>query len=411
MSHVEITRLLGGWEGHRIGSVQRFEAGEKGPVAEVWIELLPLRRRRMRCSGCGEVVSKVHDIEERWIRDLPCLDAVTWLLVWRRRVRCPRCGPKLEALSWLARYSRVTKRLAESVGRLCAVASIKHVASFFGMSWWAVKAVDKQYLAEKLGPPDLENVHAIAMDEFAIQKGHRYATVIVEPYVKRVLWVGRGRSRDSIRPFFELLGPKGCRAIKAVVMDMNGAYEVEVRTWCPDAEIVFDLFHVVMKYGREVIDPVRRAEANRAEGDRHSRKVIKGSRWLLLRNKQNIERADDRIKLHDLLEANQNLMKVYVLKEDLKHLWDFHCPKAAERFWEDWYRRAMQSGLEPLQRFAKRLKPYLPGILAHCWHRLHTSLLEGINNKIKVIKRIAYGFRDDAYFFLKIRAAFPGIPR
>lgn len=138
--------------------------------------------------------------------------------------------------------------------------------------------------------------------------------------------------------------------------------------------------------------------------------MIKGSRWLLLRNKRNIESQDDRIRLYDLLDANRNLMKVYVLKEDLKQLWDFHYPKAAKRFWKDWYRRAMQSGIEPLRRFAKRLKPYVPGILAHCRHRLHTSLLEGINNKIKVIKRMAYGFRDDAYFFLKIRAAFPGIP-
>lgn len=411
MSGSEITRLLGGWKGYRVGSVQRFEPGEKGPQAEVWIELLPLKRRRMRCSGCGKLVSKVHDIEERWIRDLPLLDTATWLLVWRRRVRCPDCGAKLEELPWVGRYSRVTKRLAESIGRLCEVASIKHVASFFGMSWWAVKAVDKQYLAEKLGPPDVSNVSAIAMDEFAIQKGHRYATVIVEPYIKRVLWVGRGRSRESIRPFFELLGPEGCQAIKAVVMDMNGAYEAAVRAWCPDAAIVYDLFHVVMKYGREVIDPVRRAEAKRAEGDRRACKVIKGSRWLLLRNKQNIESQDDRIRLYDLLEANRNLMKVYVLKEDMKQLWGFRYPKAAKRFWKDWYRRAMQSGIEPLRRFAKRLKPYVPGIVAHCRHRLHTSLLEGINNKIKVIKRMAYGFRDDAYFFLKIRAAFPGIPR
>lgn len=357
------------------------------------------------------MVGKVHDFVQRWVRDLPILDAQTWLLVWRRRVKCPRCGPKLEHLSWLGRYARVTKRLAESVGRLCHVASIKHVAKFFDLSWWTVKSIDKRYLAEKLGPVDLSGVDVIAMDEFAIQKGHRYATVIVEPCTKRVLWVGRGRSRESIRPFFRLLGKAGCQQLKAVAMDMNGAYEVEVKAHCPTAEIVYDLFHVVAKYGREVVDVVRRDEAKRVSADKAARKVIKGSRWLLLKNKSNIKRQEDRVRLEELLAANRNLMVVYVLKEDLKQLWQYRYSKAALRFWRGWYRRAMRSGIAPLRRFARRLRPYLHGILAHCRYQLHTSLLEGINNKIKVIKRMAYGFRDDEYFFLKIRAAFPGIPR
>lgn len=411
MSRDEISRVLGGWEGYRVGAVERFEAGVKGPTAQVWIELLALGRRRMHCSGCGQAVSKVHDHVERWIQDLPILDAQTHLLVWRRRVRCPRCGPKLEALPWLDRYSRVTRRLAQSVGRLCEVASLKHVARFFGLGWWTVKSIDKQYLREKLGPADLSGVEIVAMDEIAIHKGHSYATVIVEPHVKRVLWVGRGRSKASIRPFFQLLGKDRCRRLKAVAMDMNGAYETEVRAWCPQAEIVYDLFHVVAKYGREVLDPVRRDEAQRVAGNQAERRVIKGSRWLLLRNRQNIKRQEDRIRLDELLAANRNLLKVYLLKDDLKHLWDYHYPKAAKRFWADWYRRAMQSGIEHLRRFARRLRPYVAGILAHCRYRLHTSLLEGINNKIKVIKRMAYGFRDEEYFFLKIRAAFPGIPR
>lgn len=410
MSKGEVTRLLGGWKGYRIRTVQRFEAGEKGKEPQVWIELLARKRRRMKCSGCGGLVSKVHDYVERWIRDLPILDAQTHLLVWRRRVRCPHCGPKLEELPWLGRYARVTKRLAESVARLCRVASIKHVAEFFSLSWWTVKSIDKRHLSETLGPVDLSGVSLLAMDEFAIRKGHRYATVIVEPRTKRVLWIGRGRSRESIRPFFELLGDEGCKKIKAVVMDMNGAFETEVRAQCPGAEIVYDLFHVVAKYGREVVDQVRRDEARRLADDNAARKVIKGSRWLLLRNKCNIKREKDRIRLYDLLQANRNLMKVYILKDDLKQLWVYRYRKSALKFWRGWHTRAMRSGVEPLRRFAKRLKPYVSGILAHCEYNLHTSLMEGINNKIKVIKRMAYGFRDDEYFFLKIRAAFPGIP-
>jgi transposase len=251
-------------------------------------------------------------------------------------------------------------------------------------------------------------VTVLLMDEFAIHKGHRYATTIVDPYTKRVLWVGRGHTRESIRPFFKLLGEQGCRAIRAVVMDMSTAYELEVRSFCPQAAIVFDLFHVVAKYGREVIDRVRVDEANRLRHSRRDRQVIKSSRWLLLRNRENVVRQEDRVRLREILDANKTLFTVYVLKADLKHLWDFRYPKAARRFWNHWYARAIRSRIEPLKRFALRLKPYLAGIMAHCRWRLHTSLLEGINNTIKVIKRRAYGFRDDDYFFLKIRAAFPG---
>jgi len=406
----QLTRVLGRWEGYAIGTAQRFEAGVKGPRPQVWIELHPRPERTKVCDGCGESPPEaaVHDVEPRWVRDLPILDAQTHLLVHRCRLACPRCGPKLERLSWLERYARVTTRLAESVARLCAAMPIKQVAAYYGLGWDQTKAIDKAYLGRTLGPVDLSGVEQIAMDEFAIQKGHRYATVVVEPHEKRVLWVGRGRSREDVRPFFQMLGEEGCRRLRAVAMDMNASYELEVKHHCPQAEVVYDLFHVVMKYGREVIDRVRVDEANRLRHDKPARKVVKGSRWLLLRNPRNIERKEDRVKLKELLAANRKLATVYVLKDDLKHLWDFVSVGHARRFWRHWYSRAMRSRIEPLKAFARKLKAYLPGILAHCQYPLHTSLLEGINHKIKVIKRMAYGFRDDDYFFLKIRAAFPG---
>ncbi len=409
MSESQCIALLGSWKGYQVGTVGRFEAREKGPRPEAWIELHPLPERPKQCSGCGELVGRVHETRERWIRDLPILGADTWLLVHRCRLGCPRCGPKLEHLDWVDRYARVTRRLAESVARLCSLLPVKHVAEFFGLGWDAVKAIDKAHLMETLGPVELSGVEAIVMDEFAIQKGHRYATVVVEPSTKQVLWVGRGRSREEVRPFFKLLGEEGCQRLKAVCMDMNAAYELEVREHCPQAKIVYDLFHVIAKYGREVIDRVRVDEANRLRKDSKARRVVKSARWLLLRNRSNIKNPEDRVKLRELLQANHQLMTVYVLREDLKHLWSYRYPGAALRFWKGWYGRAMRSRIPALKAFARRLKGYLPGILAHCRWPLNTGLLEGMNNKIKVIKRMAYGFRDDAYFFLKIRAAFPGI--
>ncbi len=404
MTTDDVIEALGGWEGY---GIEDMEVRQEQGKTHVWITLTPLSGIARHCGGCGRRVEAIHDVTYRWVRDVSILGAETWLWLGRVRVACPRCGPKVEALDWLAPYSRLTRRMAENVVRLCQVLPIKHVAEYLGLTWDTVKATDKAYLQETLGPMDLSGVDQIVMDEFAIQKGHRYATVIVEPSTKRVLWVGRGRGREDIRPFFEQLGVEGRQRLKAVAMDMNPAYEEEVRYQCPLVQIVFDLFHVVAKYGREVIDRVRVDEANRLREDKPARKVVKGARWLLLRNRENVK-SEDRVKLDELLQANHKLATVYVLKDDLKHLWDYFYEGAARRFWLQWYNRAVRSRIEPLKKFARRLKEYLPGILAHCRWPLHTSLLEGINNKIKVLKRMAYGFRDDDYFFLKIRAAFPG---
>ena len=402
------TNIFAGWEPYRVKLVERIEPTE--PAGKSRMEVtLERESRTFRCSGCGQETTKVHEMVVRCIRDLPMLDAETHVWVPRYRVACPTCGPKLELLSWLSPWERVTKRLAESVVRLCRLLPVKHVAEFYGLDWDTVKNLDAAALADQLLPVDLSRVTVIAMDEFALRKGHRYATVVLEPRRKRVLWVGEGRGREDVRPFFQLLGPEGCQRIEAVVMDMNPAYEEEVRAHCPSAAIVYDLFHVVAKYGREVIDRVRVDEAKRLRHDTAARKVIKGARWLLLRNWENVP-PEDRVRLRDLLAANRRLAAVYVLKDDLKHLWHYTYPRAASRFFAGWYQRAIRSRIEPLKAFARRLREKLPGIIAHCHFPLHTSVLEGITNKIKVLKRMGYGYRDYGYFFLKIMAAFPGIP-
>lgn len=406
MAAADIIAQLGSWDGYEVEGCWEEQRG-----AQRWcvVRLRPVLGRERECSGCGARCVAIHDCEERRVRDLPIFEIPVELIVPRIRVACPNCGAKVERLGWLEGYSRVTQRLANSAARMCQVMSIRHVGRFYRLAWTTVKRIDFRHLQRELGAVELGEVTVIGMDEFAIQKGHRYATVVVEPSRKRVLWVGRGRGREDVRPFFELLGPAGCARVQAAVMDMNAGYAEEVRARCPQADIVYDLFHVVAKYGREVIDRVRVDEANRLRQDRPARQLVKGSRWLLLRNRENVTQEGDRIRLRDLLAANRALFTVYVLKDDLKALWDYRRPGYALRFWQQWYRRAMRSRIAPLKAFARRLKPYLPGILAHCRWPLGTNLIEGINNKIKVIKRMAYGFRDDAYFFLKIRAAFPGI--
>ncbi len=400
----ELLAALGEWPGFEVTLVQR-RAGEP---EQIWITLEPREGVPRHCGQCGAVATRVHEQVWRTVRDLPLFDAHTYLKVKLYRVWCERCGgPKRMSISWLDEHQRVTRRLANSIVALCTQLSVRHVAAFYGLHWHTVKRIDKRALRARLEPADWSGVRIIGVDEFALHKGHRYATVVVEPSRKRVLWVGRGRSRAAIRPFFQQLGPSGCARLQAAVMDMNAGYELEVRSFCPQARIVYDLFHVVAKYAREVIDRVRVDEANRLRHDRRGRRVVKSARWLLLRNRTQVGGAD-RLRLDELLQANRALWIVYLLKDDLKRLWRYRHAGYARRFWEQWYQRACESGIAPLMRFAERLKPYLHGILAHCRWPLHTGLIEGMNNRIKVIKRMAYGFRDEEYFFLKIRAAFPG---
>src|SRR5690606_24707953 len=171
-----------------------------------------------------------------------------------------------------------------------------------------------------------------------------------------------------------------------------------------------DLCHFVAKYGLEVIDRVRVDQANKLRHDMPARRIIKSSRWLLLRNRQNLDQAQT-TRLEELLEANQPLLTVYLMRDELKRLWFYRREGWARRAWEHWLEQARGSGVAALALFAQRLSAYVHGILSRCRHPLNTSIVEGVNNTIKVIKRRAYGYRDQEYFFLKIRAAFPGIQR
>ena len=397
---------LGAWEGYRLKQVIWPETAS----GTVELHLEP-SRKVMICEGCGRRCRQVHDTALRRVRDLPIFEHRVVLVVPRRRVWCEHCGgPRLERLSWLSRYRRVTDRLAEACGRLLEGMSIQAVARFYGLHWHTVKALDKAQLQAALPAPDWSRIRYLAMDEFALHKGHRYATVVVEPTQRQVLWVGPGRSRATARAFFEQLPDGVCERIEAVAIDMTTAYELEIQAHCPQAEVVYDLFHVVAKYGREVIDRVRVDEANRLRRDKPARKVVKSARWLLLRNQAGLS-PPQKVQLNELLAANQALLTVYLLRDELKRLWHYRRRGWAQKAWQNWFEQARDSGIDALQRFARRLGPYLHGILARCQHPLNTSVVEGINNTIKVIKRRAYGYRDEEYFFLKIRAAFPGNAR
>ncbi len=421
-SVLALLQALGEWEGFEVEAVRtELEPAPDAvglPAPRLILQLRAQAEYPTRCRRCGEVVFEIHDVTMRRVRDLSVGEFDTWIEFPRARLQCPRCGPTVAAVPWLDRYQRMTTRLADKISGLAQVLAIKHVAAYFRVGWDTVKQLDQRALVRRLGPMEdgLDGLRVISIDEFAIERGHQYATVVLDPTQKKVLWIARGRDRGALAGFFAALGPGRCAQLEAAAVDMWPPYRAEVHAHCPQAKIVYDLFHVAAKYGREVVDRVRVDETNRvaqAAGPgriRAQRRVIKGARWLLLRNKKHLRTRDERIHLQELLSANRALFIVYVLKDDLKQLWRYRYPAAARRCWRGWRQRALASGIPALRAFVDLLERHLDGILNHCTYPLSTAMNEGVNNKIKVIKRMAYGFRDDAYFFLKIRAAFPGNP-
>jgi transposase len=375
----------------------------------IWITLRRDPAAAMVCSGCGAHCYQVHETATRVIREMPMQGKPVWLQVPLRRLRCGTCGTRTERVCWLDRHARVTRTLADFVGVWCEKLPVAHVCKLSGLHWGTVRQIERARLERQVAALPIAQPTRLVMDEFALFKGHRYATVVLDADSRQVLWVGEGRSRDAIRPFFEWLGRERCARIVAVAMDMNTAFDLEVQQHCPNARVIYDLFHVIAKYGREVIDRVRVDEANRLRDERPQRQVVKRARWLLLRNPENVP-AEQQTALRELLTANQALLTVYVMKTGLKELWRPDNVWQWRRAWRTWLGMARHSGIEPLAKFAAKLKPYWRGIVARMRWPMHTGQLEGINNRIKVMKRMAYGYRDSAFFFLKIKAAFPGNP-
>ena len=370
------------------------------------ITLAPITGAWPFCSVCGENSGRLHMYGTRRVRDLSLAHARVDLVVPNRKLRCANCRTiRTEGHSFLGPYRRHTLRFERAVADLCRHLPIKQVAEHFGLSWHAVKEIDKRRLEREVGTPFYDGLRLLAVDEVAVHKGHTYLTTVLDLETGRIVWVGKGRTEATLASFFEELTPEQRGSIEAVATDMAAGFRSAVEKACPHAALVYDLFHVVAKYSREVVDVVRLEEAKKQ--DEAGRRLIKGSRYLLLKNPPNLLRSQ-RKPLRELLAANENLNTVYVLKDQLKRVWEYKHPAWARKALDQWCALAHASGIPALATFARNLCRHEKGIVNHCRYPIHTGRLEGINNKIKVIKRQAYGFRDDAYFILKIKGAFPG---
>ena len=365
----------------------------------IYLKLKSISLKKVKCPHCGGTHVIKYGVIHRNIHNLPIGSKRTFLTLTIQRYECKDCNKVFQAdipfthgnVSYTYRFSRYILDL------LRLGATIKDVSKHLGVGWDMVKDIHKRYLKRKYSHPDISKVKRIGIDEFAVRKGHVYKTIVVDLDTGRIIHVGDGKGSDSLTAFWKRVKRLGIK-IELVTSDMSAAYISSVMENAPDAIHVYDKFHVVEKV-TEAVDKVRRSLWNQ-EKDEEKRKVIKGSRWLLLTKDK--DKFDDYAKnrLENILQTNEPLYKAYYLKEDLDQIWAQPNKEEAEKQLQYWCKRAHESKLPAMMKVANMLLARRTGILAWYDCKVTNAILEGTNNKVKVLKRKAYGYRDDEYFIL-----------
>lgn len=336
------------------------------------------------------------------MRDLDCGSFRIWLRVEIRRVDCRRCqAVKQETLSWLARTGHHTERFVQRVGRRCREQSVSSVAEEFGLHWETVKSLNIQYMERQLAENPVKPPEVLGIDEISVGHGHEYRIIVHDLKERRPIWFGgTDRSKASMDEFYAWLGPERCEEVSLAVMDMWKAFETSFLEHCPQGRIAYDHFHISQHLSR-AIDSIRRAEYKRLDGE--GRKFIKGQRYNLLSNRENLDRKG-RLELEALLQANNRLNKAYLLKESFDQLWTYKSAAWARKFFDGWKMSLRWQRLKPLEDFASLVERHWDGIVAMATsgRDIPKGFVEGMNNKIRTIQRRAYGLRDEEYLRLKI---------
>ncbi len=338
----------------------------------------------------------------RQVRDLSCGDVRIYLEVEVRRVPCRSCsGVKREPLACLADHPFDTNRFAYYVGRRCRQATIKDIAEELKLHWETIKTLEMPYMRAPLARVGAPGPKAIGIDEIAIRKGHTYRIVVSDLMRRRPIWFGgEDRKEASMAQFYDGLGEKKSRGVRLAVMDRWKPFHNATVARAPQAAIRFDTFHIMRHLG-DALDTVRKAEYARLSGK--DRRYIKGQTYTLLSRRENLTR-EGKQTLRTLLAANKRLNTAYLLKESFGQLWSDEHEGWARRFFENWRASLKWQRLTPYETFAEMIDRHGAGIAAYCKPENKVSLgfVEGVNNKIRVIQRRAYGLRDEEYLRLTI---------
>lgn len=358
------------------------------------------KENKICCPRCHKKDYVCSGTVTREFKSLPMGNRPITLRMTVQRIRCNHCGCTIqEHIPFAWAKCQYTKRLAVYIQSLCQYMTIKAVADHLGMSWNTVKEINKEYLRRKYGKPGLDGLKYIGIDEFAVKKGHVYMTIVADLESGQVVYVGDGKGKDALDGFWKRLSRSKCN-IKAVSTDLSGAFISAVREHLPDATLVFDHFHVV-KLANDALDKVR-IDTYKELDSKEKSSAIKGLRWILLGNGERLKSESAAERLDQALKVNANLATSYYLKEELRRVWNQNGKEQAEVILFNWIKEARGAGIRHMTRLADTIEQHMDGLLAYYDYKISSGKVEGINNKIKTIKRQAFGFRDSDYFKLRI---------
>jgi len=389
------TKVLG-FPGYR---VYKHEIDEVKKHVTLWI-----RRKRgnqiLRCPVCGRRVQKIHEVIERKVRDLPCFEYTTTVIVELYRLRCPDCGLKTEQMPQVPSKAPYTRRFEDSVGRACESAAASQVARHMKLSESTVRGIDLRYLerceAERRRPV----LRQIGVDEIYQGKKDKFLTVVCDLQTGEPLWFGRERKKETLDEFFRTeLNHKQRQRIEAACVDMWEPFRMSIEQWAPQCRIVYDKFHI-MQHVNDAVDEVRRAEFFR-KGEQ-GREVIKGKRWLLLSRWENLS-GDKRGQLNELFGLNRRVFKAYLLKESLDRLWDYKYPAAMFNYLDRWIDQLKWQRLEPLEKLAETLIKHAQGIANYCVTQVRFGVVEAVNGNIRMLINRGRGYKNLRYLLLKAK--------
>lgn len=369
----------------------RYERG-----AVIWV--VELQRNICRCPRCNSYHNNFKESKTRRIRTIPIGTKPCFIEIITHRLECKKCKcrwwPKF---SFVAGLRRMTKVFAEYLVSMMKLGTIKAVAEFTGVSWDTVKDIHKEHLQKKYRSVEYGKLRYLGIDEFGIKKGHEYMTVVVDLETGRIVYAVEGRNKKSITPFLRKLARRATNLI-AMAMDMSGPYESAVREVLPKIDIVFDHYHV-MALCSKAIDEIRREQQHRCNVI--GLRTLKGQRFLLLKNFEKLGNKE-KSSLEALLEVNKPLAIAHTMKEQLRLFWVKSNSQEGARCLGWWIIEAIESQIKELAKVARTLLNHCEGLLTYFKHRVTNAKTEGINNKIKTLKRQAYGYRDMEYFKLRL---------
>ena len=387
------TKILG-WPGYR---VWRSEIDEPAKRLRLWVRRKS-GNRALVCSGCGRRVYGIAEVYEREVRDLPCFEYRTTVVIELYRLQCPDCGLKTEKVPHLPSKAPFSKRFEDAVGEACESAAARRVAKQFGMAESTVRGIDLRYLERWASTRRKPALRQMGVDEIYLGKKQKFLTVVSNLETGEPLWFGRERKKATLDEFFEKeLSVRQRRGIGAACVDMWEPFRLSIEQWTPNCRIVYDKFHI-LQHANAAVDEVRRAEFFRKGG--RMRGLVKGKRWLLLTRWLNLT-GSKRQELNTLFSMNRRLLKAYLLKESLERLWFYRYEEAMLRYLQKWIDQLRWQRLGPFEKLAQMLLDHLNGIVNYCRTKVPLGVVEAVNANIKALLRRGRGYQNLRYLLLK----------